>query len=108
MKNKRIFGVTLLCFAISAEAVDGEGSIKRVEFIGKNFLPHPDIVQFKIEGNFNNATCDNTWAGIRKVDNHLVSALLAARAADKVVQVYLDSNDKYFAERCVVTGIAYP
>lgn len=91
MMNRLILGAVLMGLTVFADAVDGEGLIKRVEFVSQSFVPHPDIVQFKIEGSFTHSDCDNTWAGIRKNDNHLISALLTARTADQTVQVYLDS-----------------
>ena len=106
---KRVFATLILgLFSALLQAADGEGKISRVEFIGKNYTAHPDMVQFRIEGNFSNNNCDNIWAGIKSADDHLISALLAAKIADKPVQVFLEPSDKYFGERCFVTGVVYP
>lgn len=110
------YGMFMLLMSLSAFAIaaDGNGKISNIFFASKNFVGHPDIVQFKIEGGYSKSGCDSTFAAVRTVDSHLISALLAAKMADKAVEVYLDQNDIYYnvasnyPNRCIAIAIVIP
>ena len=68
---------------------------------------HPDVVQIQIEGGYEFGECSNVHAGIRKSDEHLISAALSAYAMGKPIKVWLNESDSYFSsqKRCVITMI---
>lgn len=100
-------------FAITAFSTLGhaanEGSITDMVFSGSKSQWHSDVVQLKIDGGFSASDCDSAFAAIRKTDDHLVSAAMSAYLAGKRVYVWLDTDDRYFRKRCVISDIRiYP
>lgn len=65
----------------------------------------PGTAQFSIQGGFSEAECNDTYAAIAKEDSHLISLLLSAHAQNKPVEVFLDSTNKYYGDRCLVSYI---
>ena len=108
---KRISFVLLMLISTGLLASGhGAGKIAKLTMAGSNFSSHPNIAQFQIEGGFTLSGCSAIFAGVRVEDAHLVSTLLAAKMADKEVEVYLNINDKYYdlganPDRCVATMI---
>ncbi len=114
LKLNNIIAVIFLVISGAAFAADGKGKISSVFFAGQANGSHPNVVQFKIEGGYNRAGCNQVFAAVRAEDSHLVSAVLAAKMAGSVVEVYLNPSDIYYnvsgneSSRCVATAISIP
>jgi hypothetical protein len=64
------------------------------------------IVQITLNAKFTVANCSDTYAAIRKSDEHLISVILAAYMAGKTVQVQLNNKDTYHdGSRCIITDV---
>jgi len=95
--NKKIFLLFSLLFSAAyAFSADGNGKIIDLIMASKKFSAHPDVAQFTIEGGFSNSSCNEHFAAVRKEDEHLVSLLLAAKLAEKPIEVFLNSADIYY------------
>ncbi|SMF68891.1 hypothetical protein SAMN02745866_04344 [Alteromonadaceae bacterium Bs31] len=109
--NQYLTVAVLSLFSLVAHAGHGTGKVMWVGMAGEEFTSHPNIAQFAIEGGFTREGCSSVYAGIRKKDDHLISALIAAKMGGSVVEVYLNINDQYYdiegnnPDRCVVTAI---
>jgi hypothetical protein len=105
---KKLISLSLLTsapFCFSAN----NGLITQLNFAGETMGSHPNIVQVQIAGGFEGGTCNNQTAAIRKTDEHLISAVLAAYAMGKPIEVYLDQSDIYFQgnNRCRISYVTF-
>lgn len=101
----KFFAIMLSIFLtpLFASAADA-GKIVLLSF-GSNTAQtvRPGTAQFQIAGGFSENGCNGSYAAITGSDTHLVSLLLSAQAQDKEVTVFLDSNSKYYDDRCLVS-----
>ncbi|MFT5594554.1 MAG: hypothetical protein ACI8SR_002945 [Oceanicoccus sp.] len=109
MKFKNLL-LSMIFFASPVFSADGLGKINTISFSGENFGPHPEVVQFELEGGFSNSSCNRQFAAVKISDMHLVSAVLAAKLAEKSVGVSLDPALIYYdngvdTKRCIATFV---
>ncbi len=82
------------------------GKITYISVSGADDPAHPNVVQLIIEGGYAEAGCDNTIAAIRDSETYLISmALIAQKTGDHLIAV-LNSNDKYFDNRCIISRLS--
>ncbi|QLE98925.1 hypothetical protein [Neptunomonas phycophila] len=103
------FTIALFIFicALSSYAAGG-GVIKEIVFSGAKDGSHPNVVQIKIVGGFEQADCNRHFSAIRVSDEnqHLISFVMAAFMSKEPVKVVLASNDKYYQDRCTIVRIS--
>lgn len=96
-------GLFLFLCSSSAFSSSSTGNITKISFASSiASTSRPGSVQFSLNGGFNTSGCNQTYAAISKEDTHLISLLLMAKAQNKSVEVFLDTNSKYFSDRCLV------
>jgi len=109
----RTFVSALLLSAFSSLA-QADGRITQIDFSGPDDPSHPDVVQISIEGGFNVAGCDSTYAAVRNDSRrlHMISFLLDSYINGRPIKVVLNPNDKYFPSsnapngRCTIARIS--
>lgn len=105
--NKATLAIVAL-LSSSAFAAN-EGKITRMGFSSSNSIwgpAHSDIVQLEITGGYNAPNCHSQYAAIRKSEEHLISAALAAYISGKDVMVQISSSDTYYdGTRCIIKDI---
>jgi len=112
-KLSRTFACALFLSAFSSLA-RADGRIIQIDFAGPDDPTHPDVVQITIEGGFNVAGCDSTYAAIRNDSRrqHMISFLLESYLAGRSIKVVLNPNDKYYPSanaangRCTIARIS--
>ncbi len=109
MKTGKILWVLFIPFLSTAALATNTGLITRMGFSGSNSIwgtNHSDIVQIRIEGGFSAENCDPIHAAIKKSDEHLVSAALAAFISGKTISVQLNDSETYYdGTRCIIRDI---
>lgn len=103
-----------ILLAILPSLALADGRIVQIDCSGPDDPNHPDVVQIAIEGGFNVAGCDSTYAAIRNDARrqHLISFALAAYESGRPVKVVLNPSDKYFPSqnapngRCTIARIS--
>lgn len=103
MKKFRL--ILMLVIPFHSALAANSGLITRIMFVSSTSGVTPDVVQVQIDGGFSAGSCDTTNAAIRKADTHLVSAALAAKISGAAVQITLDQNQTYYANRCVIVAV---
>ena len=101
--NRWIAALFMLCFSVSSYAANS-GVIQEISFASNVAeTVRPGTAQFSIEGGFSEfGDCNKTYAAIDHADHYLISLLLTAKTKNMAVEVHLDKNRKYFADRCLV------
>lgn len=103
MKYFKIIFISLIFISPSVFAAGDIGQLLELSFASKvASTVRPGTAQFSIEDGFNQADCNQSYAAISNEDTHLISMLIAAKAQNKAVEVHLDSNNKYYQDRCLV------
>jgi hypothetical protein len=103
---------TLLKFMVTSLTIISSSAFASGKIIGINFSGpddgHPNVVQIQIEGGFNEAGCNTTFAAIRVTDDrkHLISFALSAYATKEPVSIVLNKTDPYFLDRCTIKRIS--
>ena len=111
MINKKIlffFGAVFLSdFAHAAGDIGKINYLSLASNVAKTV--RPGTVQFSIVGGFLKAPtgCNKDYAAVSGEDQHLISLLLMAKAQEKEIEVHLDSTNKYYSDRCLVSYIEY-
>ena len=104
MRTIHIFIIVLSFLSANTLAARNTGQVLEVSFASTVATTvRPGTVQFSIQGGFSWANCNQEYAAIAKEDSHLISMLIAAKAQNKAIEVQLDSNSKYYSDRCLVS-----
>jgi hypothetical protein len=100
---KKISAASLILFSAIAFGADNTGKVTGLSLASTaEGTLRAGTVQFSIEGGLSTASCDQTYTAILKEDTHLISLLLMAKSQNRPVRVYLDVNNKYYQDRCMV------
>ena len=103
----KILSSTVLLLIANIGFCANQGKISNLLFSSSDSewgASHSDIVQFSLEQDYSSGTCNQTFAAVKKSDEHLVSVVLAAYMANKSIRVVL-SNSRYFSDRCIISDI---
>lgn len=109
MRKIIFLSVILICGYTAGAFAANDGLIINLAFAGERMGSHPNVVQVQIEGGFEAGSCHKDLAAVRKNDEHLIGALMAAHAAGKPIRVWLDQGDIYYVNgnRCVISYVIY-
>lgn len=105
--NKKIF--FLMMMLLLPVGVNATGVILSMVSGGPDYSAYPGVIQIRIEGGFDNASCDPTYAAIRNTSDrtHLISLALTAYTTQKPVHAVLNSADKYYSNRCTISRLSF-
>ncbi|WOI37706.1 hypothetical protein R1T43_01320 [Alteromonas sp. CI.11.F.A3] len=95
-------------FLFGTFVTKADGLITSIVFSGPDDPSHQDIVQIQLEGGFSEFTnCNSSYSAIRNTETReaMISFALSAYLAKIPVAVKLNSNDKYFSDRCTISRI---
>ena len=98
----------LFTFFVSGHfAVKADGLITSIVFSGPDDPSHQNVVQIQLEGGFEFSNCNSSFSAIRNTEAReaMISFALSAYVAKIPVAVKLNSNDKYFSDRCTISRI---
>lgn len=102
-----MLGTILLASQLEAS---NQGTITRIMFSSSNSTwghNHSNLVQLEITGGYSVDGCNADFAAIRKEEEHLVSAALAAYVAGRTVSIQLNKADTYYdGSRCIISDLA--
>lgn len=94
------FLIVMMSSSVFAQSV---GKVIQISFASSvTDTVRPGSVQFTMVGGFSDSGCNATYAAIHPDDKALVSLLISAKMVNRDIVVSLNSNHKYFADRCYV------
>jgi hypothetical protein len=92
--------------AIAASAVNA-GVIVRVQVDSYALPGRKDLVWLRVAGTWAGATCGADWAYFNAKDNpHFLDLVLAARTANKPIEVYVNDTLPKIDDFCQITNIS--
>ncbi len=86
----------------------GSGKITYYTFSGDQDPRHINLLQIQIEGGFRQGSCNQRFAAVQysEKNKHLISIIMLAIANKTKINVLLNENDRYFADRCTIGRIS--
>jgi len=106
--NNKVVGIIFFSLSLVFSSVQAAGRITSLNFKGPDSPDTPSIIQIKIEGGYNVAGCSPTFAAIRSTGDRafLINFAMFAYKTQEPISIEINQNDKYYLDRCTISGIA--